>query len=195
MDTMELYGRAQDGFDVVLADVRSDQWDAPSACSEWTVRDVAGHVIWGQHQMRAWATAEHYTERAGAPGAPRPAVMVGEDPVATWRAAREASVATLTEETLARPTSIVGIGEVPLAAVVTLLITDQVAHTWDIGHALGMDVRLDAALVSVAFGWARTNAVRRPGFFGPELAPPAGADEQTRMLAFLGRAAWQPVPA
>jgi uncharacterized protein (TIGR03086 family) len=195
MDTMELYRRAQDGFDAVLADVRADQWDAPSACAEWTVRDVAGHVIWGQHQMRAWATGEDYTEGAGAPGAPRPAVMVGEDPVATWRSARAASVATLTEATLARPTSIVGIGEVPLAAVVTLLITDHVAHTWDIGHALGMDVRLDPALVAVAFDWARANVVRRPGFFGPELAPPTGADEQTRMLAFLGRAAWQPVPA
>ncbi|SEP53299.1 TIGR03086 family metal-binding protein [Amycolatopsis saalfeldensis] len=195
MDTIELYRRAQDGFDAVLADVRPDQWDAPSACAEWTVRDVAGHVIWGQHQMRSWATGEDYTERAGAPGAPRPAVMSGEDPVTTWRAAREASVATMTEETLARLTSIAGIGDVPLAAVVTLLITDHVAHTWDIGHALGMDVRLDPALVAVAFDWARANMVRRPGFFGPELAPPAGADEQTRMLAFLGRAAWQPVPA
>ncbi|WP_245574064.1 TIGR03086 family metal-binding protein [Amycolatopsis nigrescens] len=192
---MELYRRAQDGFDAVLAEVRPDQWDMPSACAGWTVRDVAGHVVWGQHQMRAWATGADYTERAGAPGAERPAVMAGEDPVATWRAARTASVATLTEETLARPTSIAGIGEVPLAAVVTLLTTDHVAHTWDIGHALGMDVQLDPALVAVAFDWARANVVRRPGFFGPELAPPTGADEQTRMLAFLGRAAWQPVPA
>jgi uncharacterized protein (TIGR03086 family) len=195
MDTMELYRRAQDGFDAVLAEVHPEQWDTPSMCPEWTVRDVAGHVIWGQHQLRAWATGEDYTEKAGAPGARRPAVMVGEDPVATWRSARVAAVATLTEETLARPTSIVGIGEVPLAAVVTLLITDQVAHTWDIGHALGMDVRLDPVLVEVAFDWAQANMVRQPGFFGPELTPPTDADAQTRMLAFLGRAAWQPAPA
>jgi uncharacterized protein (TIGR03086 family) len=195
MDTMELYRRAQDGFDAVLASVRPDQWDARSACAQWSVLDVAGHVIWGQRQMLAWATGEDYTERAGAPGSPHPAVTAGEDPVTTWRAARAESVATLTEETLARPTSIVGIGEVPLAAVVTLLITDHVAHTWDIGHALGMDVRLDRALVPVAFDWAQANVVRRPGFFGRELTPPADADEQTRMLAFLGRAAWQPVPA
>jgi uncharacterized protein (TIGR03086 family) len=120
--------------------------------------------------------------------------MAAEDPVATWRAAREESVATLSGAALARMTSIVGIGEVPLAAVVSLLITDHVAHTWDIGHALGMGVRLDPELVGVAFDWARANMVRRPGFFGPELTPPAGADEQTRMLAFLGRAEWQPVP-
>jgi hypothetical protein len=34
-----------------------------------------------------------------------------------------------------------------------------------------------------------------PGFFGPELTPPPDADEQTRWLAYLGRAAWQPVAA
>jgi uncharacterized protein (TIGR03086 family) len=195
MDTMELYRRAQDGFDAVLAEVRPDQWETQSACAAWTVRDVAGHVIWGQHQMRAWATGDDYTEMAGAPGAPHPAVMTGDDPVATWRAAREASVVTLTEEKLARTTSITGMGEVPLAAVVTLLITDHVTHAWDIGHGLGMDVRLDPALVTVAFDWARANVVRRPGFFGPELTPPSSADEQTQMLAFLGRAAWEQVPA
>ncbi|MGW4485383.1 hypothetical protein ACWEOE_16280 [Amycolatopsis sp. NPDC004368] len=67
------------------------------------------------------------------------------------------------------------------------------AHTWDIAHTLGADVRLDPATVEAAFGWARDHAVRAPGFFGPELTPPAGSDDQTRLLAFLGRAAWEPV--
>jgi uncharacterized protein (TIGR03086 family) len=196
MDLMESYRLAQDGFDAVLANVPADRWDAPSACSEWTVRDVAGHVIWAQHQMRAWATGEEYTQRAGAPGAPHPAVMAGDDPVATWRAARAASVPTLTPEVLARRMSLPGLGEVPLAAVVSLLITDTTAHTWDVAHGLGLELRLPPELVTHAYDWGRANVVRRPGFFGPELTPPtADADEQTRMLAFLGRAAWQPVPA
>ncbi|MGA6168263.1 TIGR03086 family metal-binding protein [Amycolatopsis magusensis] len=195
MDTMQAYRRAQDEFDAVLAAVPDGRWDEPSACAEWTVRDVAGHVIWGQRQMRAWATGEEYTERAGAPGAPHPADLAGDDPLATWRAAREATVAALTEAALERTTSISGLGEVPLRAVVTLLLTDHLVHTWDIGHPLGMDVRLDPALVRVAFDWAKANVVRRPGFFGPEITPPAEADEQTRMLAFLGRTARQPLTA
>jgi uncharacterized protein (TIGR03086 family) len=195
MDVMDSYRRAQDGFDAVLAAVPAGRWDAPSACTEWTVRDVAGHVIWGQHQMRAWATGEEYTRTTGAPGAPHPGEMAGENPLTTWRAAREACVVTLTAEALGRSASIIGLGEVPLAGLVTLLITDHLAHTWDIGHALGMDVHLDPALVRIAFEWARANVVRRPGFFGPELTPPAEAGDQIRMLAYLGRAAWQVVPA
>ncbi|MCR6487918.1 TIGR03086 family metal-binding protein [Amycolatopsis sp. OK19-0408] len=192
MDTTDLYRRAQDGFDAALAEVREDQWDLPSACTEWTVRDVTGHVIWGQRQLQAWATGADYAETAGAPGAPHPAVLATTDPLETWRAARKESVATLTDEALRRTVTLPGLGAVPLAGIVTLLITDLVAHRWDIGSALGRDVRLEPDLVDVAFGWARANAVRRPGFFGPELVPPAGADEQTRMLAFLGRRA---VPA
>jgi uncharacterized protein (TIGR03086 family) len=83
------------------------------------------------------------------------------------------------------------VGEIPVAAVIPLLITDLVTHTWDIGHAVAVDVRLPADLVALAFDWARVNAVRAPGFFGPELTPPGDADEQTQMLAFLGRAAWE----
>jgi len=185
---MTLYLRALDGLEAVLAAVPDDRWDAPSACTEWTVRDVAGHLIWGQRQMRAWATGETYDE-PGAPGTPAPGVLAGDDPLATWRAARAASVPTLTDEALARITPITGIGEVPLSAVVTLVTTDIVAHTWDIGSGLGMDVRLDPELVAVAFEWGRANVVRRPGFFGPERPSPDGADEQTRMLAYLGREA------
>ncbi len=193
MDAMQRYRQAQDDFDAVLAAVRPDQWDAPSACAEWTVRDVVGHVIWGQRQMQAWATGADYTDRRGAPGTPHPRELAGPDPVPVWRAARAESVAALTPEALGRTASITGMGEVPIAAIVTLLTTDFVAHTWDVGHGLGMDVRLDPGLVTLAFDWARAHVVRRPGFFGPELSPPAGSDEQTRMLAFLGRAAWPPV--
>jgi len=195
MDAMERYRLAQDGFDAVLAAVPADRWDVPSTCAEWTVRDVAGHVIWGQHQMRAWATGAEYTQSAGGPGSAHPAEMAGADPLATWRAARKDSVPVLTEEALARTTSITGLGEVPLAVVLALLITDTTVHTWDIGHAIGMATRLEPALVTHAFDWARANMVRRPGFFGPELTPPAGSDEQSRMLAYVGRATWQPAPA
>jgi len=191
----ECYRRAQDGFDAALAAVPADGWNAPSACAQWTVRDVAGHVIWGQDQLRHWATGQPYTVTTGAPGAPHPGELAGGDPFTTWRAARAASVDSLTEDALGRIVSLPGLGERPLSAIVTLLITDHLAHTWDTGHALGIDVQLDPEVVPVSYRWARDNVVRVPGLFGPELAPPPDADEQTRWLAYLGRAAWQPANA
>lgn len=182
---MELYTRAQDEFDAMLAAVPADGWDRPSMCREWTVRDVAGHAVWGQHQLRAWATGGEDPARDGAPGMPHPAVMAGDDPVAAWRAARYVPSGA----ELDRLVSITGMGEVPVVGIMALLVTDLTAHTWDIGHALGLPVDLPPPLVTASFDWAREHVVRRPGFFGPELTPAPEADDQTRMLAFLGRLA------
>jgi uncharacterized protein (TIGR03086 family) len=195
MDTMESYRAAQECADSVLASVPDDGWARPSACTEWTVRDVAGHLIWGQRQLRAWATGAEYTDRSGAPGAAHPAPLTGDDPVATWRTARAEALATLDERSLARLVELPGLGTVPVAGLLTLLTVDQITHAWDIGHAIGADVRIEPALIPLALDWAHERVVRRPGFFGPELTPPADADEQTRLLAFLGRAPWQPVSA
>jgi uncharacterized protein (TIGR03086 family) len=195
VDSMDAYRRAQDGFDAVLVAVPADRWDTPSACEQWTVRDVAGHVIWAQEQLRHWATGEPYGVRDGAPGAPHPGVLAGDDPLATWRAARAAAGASLSGDALTRRVALPGIGEQPVSAIVNLLIADHVAHAWDIGHGIGLDVRVDPSLVPVSLAWARDHVIRAPGFFGPELTPPPDADEQTRWLAYLGRAAWQPVPA
>jgi uncharacterized protein (TIGR03086 family) len=106
-----------------------------------------------------------------------------------------ATAESLTEEALGRPVTLPGLGEQPLESILTLLITDHLAHTWDIAHALGVEIGIDTDLVAGSFAWARGHILRAPGFFGPELSPPSGADEQTRWLAYLGRAAWQPAPA
>jgi uncharacterized protein (TIGR03086 family) len=195
VNPLESYRRAQDGFDAVLASVPAKSWDGPSMCAQWSIRDVAGHVIWGQEQMLRWATGEHYPNRAGAPGAQNPGEMAGTDPVATWREARERSVAALTDAALDRMLELPGKGTVPVRAMVITFTTDHLGHTWDIGNALGIDVALDADLVTESFEWARANVIRIPGFFGPELTTSPGADEQTRWLAFLGRAATAPLPA
>lgn len=195
VSTMESYRRAQDRFDEVLAAVPAGKWDVPSACPPWTVRDVAGHVIWEQEQLRHWATGLEYDRTAGAPGAPRPRELAGTDPMEIWRTARAAATETLTPEALGRTVLLPGLGQIPVAAVVTLLVNEHLVHAWDIAHALGLDVRLDPDLIAESFAWARAHAVRAPGYFGPELTPPPGADERTRWLAFLGRAAWQPASA
>ncbi|MQA07524.1 MAG: TIGR03086 family protein [Pseudonocardiaceae bacterium] len=193
MEIMESYRRAQDGFDAMLAAVPQDSWDAPSACAEWTLRDVAGHVIWGQEQLLHWATGEEYTVTTGAPGTPHPGEMAGSDPLKTWRVARANALETINEESLGRTVSTKPFGDVPLAAMITLLVTDHLAHTWDVGHALGYQVRLDPELIPDSYAWSRTHITRGPGLFDAELTPPPGSDGQTRLLAFLGRAPWQPV--
>ena len=189
MNRLEDYRRAQDVFDAVLAAVPLAKWDAPSMCAAWSLRDVAGHLIWGQEQLRHWAIGRHYACLDGAPGALHPGLMAAAEPLQTFRRVRTSAVESLTTEALGRSVRLPGLGDTPLLALIPLLITDHLAHAWDIALALGLDVRLDTDLISVSLAWARNHILRAPGFFGPELSPGPEADEQTRWLAYLGRAA------
>jgi uncharacterized protein (TIGR03086 family) len=195
MNALEDYRRAQDVLEAVLFAVPSDEWDRPSMCAEWTVRDVAGHLIWGQNQLRHWALGQKYGNVDGAPGAAHPAVLATSDPLQTYQEARAAADECLSEQTLGRAVRLPALGEIPLSALIPLLITDHLAHAWDIGHALSANLCIDEDLISVSNGWARKHILRAPGFFGPELPAPANADTQTQWLAYLGRAVWQPAVA
>ena len=44
-DVLALYRRAQDAFGARLHEVGDDRWAAATPCGEWTVRDLANHVL------------------------------------------------------------------------------------------------------------------------------------------------------
>ncbi|MFI5610935.1 TIGR03086 family metal-binding protein [Amycolatopsis sp. NPDC051903] len=183
---MEQYRVAQDGFGEVVARVPADRWDAPSPCSAWTARDVAGHVLWGRRKLWAWATRADYPETAGQPGAPDPGVLCPGDAAAAWRRTHADTAAGLGADVPSRVARIDG-GEVVLASVLPAFVADTLVHTWDVARAAGVPVSLDQRLVAIVFTWARSIPLRRPEFFGPEVTPPADAGETKRLLAFLGR--------
>jgi hypothetical protein len=101
MMALDGYRRAQDAFEAVLSAVEGAERDRPSMCAEWTVRDVAGHLIWGQHQLRHWALGHEYGNVDGAPGAAHPAVLGTSDPVQTYQQAQAAADECLNAQTLA----------------------------------------------------------------------------------------------
>ena len=71
-----------------------------------------------------------------------------------------------------------------------MVCADTLVHTWDLARAAGVDERLDPDSVRhvEAFLAGAGDAIRSPGGFGPALEPPAGADDQTRLLCLAGRA-------
>ena len=70
---------------------------------------------------------------------------------------------------------------------------DVLIHTWDLARATGLDERLDAdevhrQVVGVESLPAEVDeAMRGSGHYGPRVEVPPDADEQSRLLAFMGR--------
>ena len=65
-------------------------------------------------------------------------------------------------------------------------------HGWDLARATGQDDTIDPSEVRRAqeeFKPFSEEVLRQPGMLGRALDPPADADEQTKLLAYLGRKA------
>jgi len=180
MTTLDRYGRIADGFSTRLEGVGADQWSLPTPCIDWTVRDLAAHVI--STHRRVLCSLEG--------GEPEP-VDLDADLTPQWLAARRAITDAISDEAKASATVGGMFGEQPFESLVgRLLCSDTLVHTWDLARATGQDETLDKEAIakSAEFLTPIDEAIRRPGGFAPKIDPPADADEQTRFLNFCGRA-------
>ena len=70
------------------------------------------------------------------------------------------------------------------------LAADLVIHGWDLARATGQDDTIaaeDLAELQEGIKAFPEEAMRSPGAFGPEIEAPAGASDQDKLMAFLGR--------
>jgi uncharacterized protein (TIGR03086 family) len=182
-ENYDLYRRALDGFDRVIREVPDDRWEAQSPCTEWKAVDVAGHVIGVQQYVTSGITGE---APPGGRGTPRDAA--GADPVASWTEARASLEAAAAAPGALDTVIKTPFGEMPVDTFLGIIVLDALTHSWDLARATGLDDTLDPELVSIAFERIRPlDAAIRGANFGPKLEAPEGSDEQTQLMAFLGR--------
>lgn len=177
-EPLDRYTRISQGFEDRLRGVRDDQWTDPTPCTEWDVRALVAHLI-GSHQMMLTLVDQTHA----APGD-------GDDLFGFWTEARQAVIAALSDETVAHKVVQAPFGEAPFEDLAGgLLCGDTLFHTWDLARATGQNEHLDAQAVDdiLAFLTPLDEAIRMPGFFGPKLDAPQGADTQSRLLYFGGR--------
>lgn len=178
-DVIDQFRRLAADFGARIDATPAGAWTAPSPCPEWTARGVVEHVVGGVGGVLA-----SVTDREQEP------VTEHTDLAAAWRELTGAMTSALGDPRTAARTIHGPSGEVTLEqAVVQFGTVELLVHSWDLARATGGDERLDPDLVHSAFEMIRPRdaALRNPRAFGPKVAPPAGADEQTEFLCFLGR--------
>lgn len=181
-DIVERYDRITGTFSERVRGVPPGAWDNPSPCEGWTARDVVGHLTeWIPDFFRAQGVAF--------PEAP----PVQEDPVAAWEAVRTTIAGALADPERARQPVSTPFSTQSLAETVDAIVTGDVfTHTWDLARATGQDEALDAEQLQrmlASVGTMPEEAMRGDGMFGPPIEVPDDADDQTKLLAYLGRRA------
>jgi uncharacterized protein (TIGR03086 family) len=169
-------GRFSDRVDEVPAPA----WDNPSPCDGWTARDVVRHLV-------EWIPG--FLTAAGVTITPGPSVDA--DPAAAWAHLAESIQALLDDPEVATREFDAGPpGRMTVEhAVAMLMVGDIVIHTWDVARATGLDESLDPAITGeMLAGMQPLDAMlRESGHYGPRVEVPDDADDQTRLIAFVGR--------
>lgn len=182
------HGEALDLFGERVHAVRPDQWDAPTPCTDWSVRDLVNHLtaeqLWVVPLLRERRTVADVGDAFEGD-------VLGDDPVAVWdRAAAESREAFLEKGALDRTVHL-SYGPTQATAYCSQMTSDLVIHAWDLSRAIGADERLPRDLVEFTVREVSpyADSLAGSGLFAPRLETPPDADEQTRLLAMVGRAA------
>jgi uncharacterized protein (TIGR03086 family) len=181
-DEVEQLSRAFAAVGRLVADVRTDQWSAPTPCTEWTVRRLVDHLI-GMNRVFAALLVDE-------PPPPRPAAgHIEADPVGAYRDSA-ARLLTVFE----RPGVIERSYRGPLGAAtgaerLQIRLYDLLAHGWDLAMATGQPVELPDDVVEQSLMFVRTQLTddARPGRFGAAQPVADNAPAIERLVAFLGR--------
>lgn len=187
MTSSERFRRVAERFTATVDAVPSDAWERPAPCEGWVARDVVGHLV-------EWLAPPGFLLGAFDID-PGPLPSVADDPAGAWALVRDAIQRGLDDPATAALVEDCGPpGPLSFAGAVDLTCTpDVLVHTWDLARATGLDERLDPDEVHrLVEGFAALPpevdaAMRSSGHYGPRVDVPADADDQTRLLAFMGR--------
>jgi uncharacterized protein (TIGR03086 family) len=188
-ETSERFARVAAQFTDRVRAVTDRAWDDPAPCDGWVARDVVRHLV-------GWLPGPGYLLGTwGVETGPIP--PVDDDPVGAWEVVRTSIQGALDDPTVADRAEDAGPpGRLTLAAAVDMTVTpDVLVHTWDLARATGLDETLDPDEVARQMAGVRAMppevdaAMRGSGHYGPRVEVAADADEQTQLLAFMGRRA------
>ena len=185
MDVGQLHERCVNEFLQRLGRVRDDQWDRPTPCRDWTVRDLVNHMV----NEELWTVPLMAGQRIADIGDRFDGDLLGTDPVGSAeRAARQAQAAALEPVRVDRTVHL-SFGDVPASEYAMQLSADHLIHGWDLAVSTGTGERLPAELVEALVEWfaERETPYRQSGAIGERPHADDRGDPQRRLLIAFGR--------
>ena len=182
-DVAERFRKMSERFAEVIAGVPEGAWSNPAPCEGWVARDVVDHMVgWMPGLLQAGAGVEL-----------PPMPSVADDPAAAWAALSNGIQALLDDPATAagefhHPQA----GDHSLEAAISMFIMGDVfIHIWDLARATGQDDTLDPVEVhNMRVGMEPIAPhLESSGHYAAIVPVADDADEQTRLLALVGRRA------
>ena len=185
MTNGQLYAQAMMATRRIVDQVPPDRWHSPTPCTEWDARQVANHIV-GEN---LWAGELFQGKTVAQVGNTLDGDLTEQDPAAAYRRSVEVARKAVEAPGAMETTCHLSFGDYSGADYAGQLFMDILIHGWDIAKGTGQEVRLDAELVARCLPIAEelTRKFRAAGVFGDDLPVAQDADQQTMLLALVGR--------
>ncbi|MEO6087572.1 MAG: TIGR03086 family metal-binding protein [Umezawaea sp.] len=176
--------RASAAMGDLLDRITTDQWTAPTPCTEWTVRGVVDHLV--VMNLVFVATFEEN------PMPDRAADRLGDDPAGAFRRSAAALQAAVSVPGVLERSQATALGTATGVERVRWRVADLLTHAWDLAQATGVAAELPDDLAERALGFVRSRLPGQPrtGRFADSQPIRDDAPAIERLAAFTGR----PVP-
>lgn len=174
-----------DVFDRAVHKVGISDWDNPTPCTDWNVKQLVNHIVaeqlWVPELLAGKPVAEVGDKFEGD--------ILNDDPIGTWTIASQAARAAWLEPgTLDREVHL-SFGDTDGREYCWQMTVDLAVHGWDLATALGGEAGMGDELATAVLGYVEPQAAawQGSGMFADPVPVPADADPQTRLVAMLGR--------
>lgn len=187
MDQLTVLDRAAAGFAATLAQVRDDQWDAPTPNDGQSVRELVAHVIGGNRMaaviLRGGSREDGIAQFARS--AEDTDLLVAFEESRREQADAFAAPGAL-DQIVAHPAA-----DLPATVLLGFRTTEYGLHGWDLARAIGADDSLDpdvaAALWDILLPLEGMMAASGMFGAGRSGSVPEDAPVQERVLDLAGR--------
>ncbi len=166
----------------LVAGVQADQWDNPTPCAKWTVRDLAGHIVGGGTMFAA-------SFRGDAPQEGDPGDLLGDDPAGALAKVFSDFEAAADSPGAMDRDIVLPFATLPAQVALDVAKFDLLVHAWDLAQATGQSFDPPADVVENARATAAgmVDGIRDGDTFGDAAEAPAGASPIDELAAFCGR--------
>lgn len=173
----------------ILGKVTSDQYDEPTPCASWKVRDLTNHVM----EAATWFAACVNGGVSPEPEQSNKVDYTAGDVLANYDKAVVAALGAFGAPGAQEKMLKLPFGEMPGSAFMGLATTDVFTHGWDLAKSTGQSTDIDSAMANQLL--VGVQATLSDGFrgadgiapFGPAVEAPASASAADKLAAFLGR--------
>jgi len=188
---LELLDRAYTTTGELFAAIDDHGWAARSACPKWTVRQVGNHLIGGFLVIARLVEGETIdpVEFDGQRRADTDNLR--GDPVKSYRAATERSLAAFSAPGALDTEYPFTIGPFSGLMLASVSMQEALTHGWDMACGTGLPYAPDPEVATATWDFVQVavgDELRAIGMFGPPVPTALDATPLTKCLGHLGRA-------